>query len=357
MSEYYLGTMCGTSLDSFDVSVLKTSKTNFKVIGFKSFRIDDILKKKLRNQIQKKTVNKKLDNELAVYVSKCIKRFIVSLNLQKRDIRAIGYCGITLNHDPAKNKSLFMGNPALIRELTDITVVSNFRESDIDHGGQGAPLTGYFQKQLTKIFGKRLIFLNLGGFANIMIWKKQQPISYDTGPANYLIDTWCRMKFKRSYDKSGSLAKKGEINYELLISMMTDRYFKAKPPKSTGFERFNLKWIEKHMKNLSKIKDIDVLTTLTYLTISTVSLELNKSSGKNNFIYIYGGGVKNKTVAEGILDQISMRRLNKLMNGLNEDNFEATCFAWLAFSRMTKKIFLRSMITGRLKNGLLGDIY
>ena len=29
MSDYYLGTMCGTSLDAFDVSVLKTTKTNF----------------------------------------------------------------------------------------------------------------------------------------------------------------------------------------------------------------------------------------------------------------------------------------------------------------------------------------
>ena len=47
MSDYYLGTMCGTSLDAFDVSVLKTSKANFKVIGFKSYKIDDDLRKKL----------------------------------------------------------------------------------------------------------------------------------------------------------------------------------------------------------------------------------------------------------------------------------------------------------------------
>ena len=54
MSDYYLGTMCGTSLDAFDVSVLKTTKTNLKVIGFKSFKINDDLRKKLRNQITKK---------------------------------------------------------------------------------------------------------------------------------------------------------------------------------------------------------------------------------------------------------------------------------------------------------------
>ena len=53
MSDYYLGTMCGTSLDAFDVSVLKITKTNFKVIGFKSFKINDDLRENLRNQISK----------------------------------------------------------------------------------------------------------------------------------------------------------------------------------------------------------------------------------------------------------------------------------------------------------------
>ena len=59
MSDYYLGTMCGTSLDAFDVSVLKATKTNFKVIGFKSFKINDDLRKNLRNQITKKSINLK----------------------------------------------------------------------------------------------------------------------------------------------------------------------------------------------------------------------------------------------------------------------------------------------------------
>ncbi len=357
MSEYYLGTMCGTSLDSFDVSILKTSKTNFKVIGFQSFRIGDALKKKLRNQIQKKTINSKLDHELSEYISKCIKKIIASYEIKKRDIGAIGYCGITLYHDPARKKSIFMGNPKAIKELTGIDVVSNFRKSDIDSGGQGAPLTGYFQKYLTKLFKRKLVFLNLGGFANIMIWKKNQPISYDTGPANYLIDTWCRTKFKKPFDRSGNLARKGEINHKLLTFMMRDHYFKIKPPKSTGFERFNLKWIEKHTKKITNTKDIDVLTTLTYLTISSVSIELNKSSGKNSLIYIYGGGVKNKTLTEGILDQVNMSRLEKLSNGLNEDNFESSCFAWLAFSRINRNIFIKSKITGRVKNSVLGDIY
>ena len=357
MSDYYLGTMCGTSLDAFDVSVLKTSKANFKVIGFKSYKIDDDLRKKLRNQITKKSVNLKLDDEVSKYVSRCVNKILTSYKINKKNIRAIGYCGITLNHNPAKKKSLYIGNPDLIRELTDINVVANFRQSDIDFGGQGAPLTGYFQHYLSNVYKKKLAFLNLGGFANIMIWNKNQAISYDTGPANYLIDTWCRTKFKRTFDKSGKLAQKGEINNEFLKSMMKDHYFLAKPPKSTGFERFNLEWIMKHKRKVRGIKNIDVLATLTYLTISTVSIELSKSTTNNSQLYIYGGGVKNTTVTEGILNQINMRRLKKIGNGIDEKNFESACFAWLALKRLNRKVFIKSNITGREKNGLLGDVF
>ena len=79
MSDYYLGTMCGTSLDAFDVSVLKTTKTNFKVIGFKSFKINDDLRKNLRNQITKKSVNLKLDDEVSKYVSRCVNKILISM--------------------------------------------------------------------------------------------------------------------------------------------------------------------------------------------------------------------------------------------------------------------------------------
>ena len=147
------------------------------------------------------------------------------------------------------------------------------------------------------------------------------------------------------------------INNDFLKSMMKDHYFLAKPPKSTGFEKFNLEWIMKHKRKVRGIKNIDVLATLTYLTISTVSIELSKSTKNNSQLYIYGGGVKNTTVTEGILNQINMRRLKKIGNGIDEKNFESACFAWLALKRLNRKVFIKSNITGREKNGLLGDIF
>ena len=41
-------------------------------------------------------------------------------------------------------------------------------------------------------------------------------ISYDTGPANYLIDLWCREKFDIEYDLDGGLASMGDVDTKLL---------------------------------------------------------------------------------------------------------------------------------------------
>ena len=79
--------MCCTSLDAIDVAVLKTTKTNFKVIGFKSFKINDDLRKNIRNQITKKNISSKLDNEVSKYVSRCVNKILTSYKINKlRDI-------------------------------------------------------------------------------------------------------------------------------------------------------------------------------------------------------------------------------------------------------------------------------
>ena len=71
-------------------------------------------------------------------------------------------------------------------------------------------------------------------------------MAFDTGPANYLINEVSKKYFNMGYDKNGQLAKKGKINDKALVSMLSGKYFYQDPPKSTGFEKFNIKWIEKY---------------------------------------------------------------------------------------------------------------
>ena len=245
----------------------------------------------------------------------------------------------------------------MLSAVLSIPVVADFRQTDINVGGQGAPLTGLFHKHLNQSINRDLIYLNLGGFANITIPNGKKIISYDVGPANYLIDGWCRERFDIEFDLSGRLASKGEINFNVLKLMLKDKYFDKKPPKSTGFELFNMNWIKQFLKKKSHISDIDILATLTYLTVITVSNDLNKYKNKPRSIFFYGGGAFNKLMVQGITDLTKLRKVKSLRYGINEKNFEATAFSWLALMRINGVKFAKSSITGSKKSYYLGNIY
>ena len=360
MSKYYLGVMCGTSLDSIDISIVKDMGEKFKVIGFKEYVLNQKVKDTINNiksSSPRKIKAHKFDIEITNLVLSHIKDLITKTKIKKSDIAAIGYAGITLCHRPDLKKSLYLGNPKILSTVLAIPVIADFRQTDINAGGQGAPLTGLFHKHLNLITNKALIYLNLGGFANISIPNGRTIISYDVGPANYLIDAWCREKFDIEFDLDGRLASKGDIDLALLKLMLKDKYFKKRPPKSTGFELFNMDWIKQCLKKLPPSKDINILATLTYLTVIIISNELNKYKSKPGSIFFYGGGAFNELIVQGIIDLTKLKKVKTMKYGINEKNFEATAFAWLALKRMRGVKFPKSSITGAAKSYHLGNIY
>ena len=358
MSEYYIGIMCGTSLDSLDISLVRFKNRNLLVKSFHTYLFTTSLKRKIIKSKDLKKVSISTQNDISKFISECIVKTIRKNKLSQSDIHGIGYPGITLNHDPKRKTSTYMGDPNIIKSSLNIPLVADFRQCDIKSGGEGAPLTGYFHGFLNKKLSKKISFLNLGGFANISIHKAGKVISYDTGPANYLIDNWCKRKFQKDFDKNGNLAKKGAIDYQLLKRMTSDSFFKKNHPKSTGFEKFNIKWLERQVRLTGyKISNRDILTTLTYFTITTVAQELNKDSLREKKIYIYGGGVNNQMIIDGILSSIKHRRVNKMNFGITEKNLEATAFAWLTYKRIKGQKIFSSTITGKRSPNLLGNIY
>ena len=360
MSKYYLGVMCGTSLDSIDISIISATGKKFKVFGFREYPLSQKFKDKINDLKSAKPKNIEVNNvniEITNLIISQIKNILAKHKLDKSNISAIGYSGITLCHRPDLKKSLYLGDPQMLSSMLSIPVISDFRQTDIDAGGQGAPLTGLFHKHLNTINNKDIIYLNLGGFANVSIPNKSKLMSYDTGPANYLIDTWCREKFDIEFDLNGRLASMGEIDPELLKLMLKDKYFTKKPPKSTGFELFNMSWIKKYLKKNLFSRDIDILATLTYLTVITVSNDINKYKNRPDAIFFYGGGAFNKLIVQGIIDLTKLNKVKSLRYGIDEKNLEATAFAWLASMRINRVKFPKSEITGTSKSYYLGNIY
>ena len=358
MSEYYIGTMCGTSLDSLDISLVRITSKTLSVRSFKTFLFPSSLKRKIVKSISTNNSSLIVNNELSEFVSSCITKVIKRNKLDVKKIRSIGFPGITLYHDPKKKRSDYLGCPKLINKQLGIPVIADFRLTDIMAGGQGAPMAGYFHDYIIQKSTKPLSFLNLGGFANLTIKISGKLYSYDSGPANYLLDYWCKKKFRKEFDRKGLLAKSGSINYKLLKILSSDIFFKKKYPKSTGFERFNDKWLQNKLSKLDcKISNIDVLTTLTYLTITTVSQQLNKDTSSEKNIYIYGGGVNNETLVTGILNNIKHKRIKKIRFNLDEKNLESVAFAWMAHQRIKGIKIGKSTITGKKRKSLLGTIY
>ena len=356
MPENYIGLMCGTSLDSLDISLCSFDKPK-KVKFFKSYKIKQPLKDKI-NECKSHRTNKKIFNDtdeiVTEFITRSLSKFIDSSGSQ--NIEAIGFPGITIVHKPDKRVSVTLGNPKSIANACKLKVVADFRLTDMNYGGQGAPLAPYFHEFISKGENCFINFINLGGFANLTYLSNGRLMAFDTGPANYLIDLVSKLYFKMDYDKNGSLARKGEINEGALLSMLSDKYFYQNPPKSTGFERFNMKWIKK-FKDKYRMNRYSLIATLTQLTSISVSDAINSSDLDSNKIFFGGGGSKNLTIKREILKRTGLNEIKSLPWGFDFKNLESSAFAWLAMQRVNSKPISNGYITGAKRSRRLGIIY
>ena len=244
----------------------------------------------------------------------------------KQDIAAIGSHGQTLRHQPGgpRGYSLQIGNPATIAAGTGITTVSDFRRADIAVGGQGAPLTPAFHAWL---FGKGSVprvVVNIGGIANITTLPKDDaPVTgFDTGPGNTLLDAWIGEHRKLPYDDNGKWGASGTVIESLLRDMAADAYFNLPPPKSTGFEYFNLHWLRKF--GIDDYAPADVQSTLCELSAITISNAIHRHAPSTKQVYVCGGGAHNDNLLLRIRRHLSEISLSSTEDaGLDPDWVEA----------------------------------
>ncbi len=356
MQENYIGMMCGTSLDSLDISLCSFSKTN-RVKYFKSYPIKWNLKDAINN-CKQRPINKKLRNETNEEVTKFIicslSKFFAQSNI--KNIKAIGFPGITIIHKPKRQVSVTLGDASKIAKHFGIKVISDFRYTDMKHGGQGAPLAPYFHAYISSNRDSFINIINLGGFANLTYLSSNKVMAFDTGPANYLIDAVTKLYFKKDFDKGGLLAKKGKINNGALMAMLSDRYFYQKPPKSTGFEKFNHEWLNKFIKKFNLNKS-SLISTVTKLTSISISDAINNSYLDSMDIFFAGGGCKNSVIKNDILKRTGMCEVKELPWGLDYKNLESAAFAWLAMKRDIGQFIDKGYITGARRSRKLGVIY
>lgn len=365
------GIMSGTSLDGIDVAIAKitgideNTEINFIDGVMVPWPLDVANKIKDAMDIEKSNVA--LISELNFEISHCyfeaVKKACEKVNVKLSDLDFIAIHGQTIWHDPyGKTPStLQIGDGSVLSELTNTTVVSNFRTADIAAKGQGAPLVPFFDKIM---FGKKegnISVHNLGGISNLSLFVNHElKVAFDTGPANMMIDYIMQNLFNKPYDEDGNNARKGEVIIKLYDEVMSLNYFKVKPPKSTGRELFGNHYMLELLNKYQGYDKHDYLHTFTKITIDSIVnsyLELNKKYGNIDEIIFSGGGAHNKYILEQIANQLKNTKISKSSDyNISIDYKEALAFIVLGNQTLNNKPSNLIEATGAKAPAILGQI-
>jgi anhydro-N-acetylmuramic acid kinase len=304
-----------------------------------------------------------LDIEIARAFASAAQTLLRREGVPAQTIRAIGSHGQTVRHRPlgATPYTLQLGDPNVIAEQTGITTVTDFRRRDVAAGGHGAPLAPAFHAaMLARAAGTRVV-LNLGGIANITILPgdAKKPLrGFDTGPASCLLDAWVGRHLDRPYDKDGAFAAAGRVDATLLARLLSDPYFAAPPPKSTGREVFHLTWLQAHLRGLA-LAPKDVQATLVALSARSIAEAVRAQARDVREVFVCGGGVHNPVLMAAIADALAPAPVASVASlGIDPDFVEAMTFAWLARERLANRAAPNVLtVTGARGPRVLGGIY
>jgi anhydro-N-acetylmuramic acid kinase len=362
MASLYIGIMSGTSLDGIDAALVAFESSACQLKHTQFLAYPDSLKADLmalhepqHNELEAACI---LGRRLAHLYADAIKQLLIKAKVNAADIAAIGCHGQTIRHRPELGFTLQIGNNALLAELTNISVVGDFRSRDIAAGGQGAPLVPAFHQA---IFGSTKVnraIVNIGGIANITyLGKNGDVLGFDTGPGNMLLDSWTKLKIDKDYDKNGDWAASGVVLQTLLSGMLAEPYFALNPPKSTGRDLFNEHWLKQHQL-YPHLRPQDVARTLVALTVHTIHDAIAQNCDNVEEVYVCGGGAHNALLMSELKNILGSRLLTTTdALGVGVDWVEAAAFAWLAKQTIDNKPSNLPAVTGAKGLRVLGAVF
>ncbi len=362
----YIGLISGTSMDGIDAALVELGEHTCATLATRSHDYPEPLRERLlaaSRQPDSITIDElgRLDHA----VGECFRDAALELmslsGAKAASIRAIGSHGQTIRHLPrdAEPFTLQIGDPNLIAVGTGITTVADFRRRDVALGGEGAPLAPGFHQWLFGNGRKSRVVLNIGGFANVTVLShtNHAVTGFDTGPGNSLLDAWHREHVGGPFDAGGAWAASGTVDARLLAACLADPYFPAAPPKSTGFEYFNLEWLSERLDGRA-VAPVDVQATLLALTVTSIRNAIEGHAPATDEILVCGGGVHNEALMRALADAADPMSVRSTEDsGLHPDWVEAAAFAWLASRTLSGLPGNLPEVTGAERAAVLGCIY
>ncbi len=247
----------------------------------------------------------------------------------------VGFHGQTLAHDPAGRGTHQAGSGALLAQVLGVPVVWDFRSTDVQMGGQGAPLAPFFHHACARFAGldAPVAFLNLGGVGNLTwvdprVARPEDPgalLAFDTGPANAPVNDLMLQRRGLGQDLGGALAASGMVDEAVVEAFLSHPYFFKMPPKSldrNGFPGL--------LSAVAPLSDADSAATLVACAAAAVARGAEHFPHPVSRVLVCGGGRHNAALMAQLAARLGVEVDPVEAIGLNGDMLEAQAFAYLA---------------------------
>lgn len=339
-----IGLMSGTSMDGIDLAVLRTDGRNVLEFGpSMAVAYDASFRRRIEAALEtaKAIVRREdrpgglgdLEREITLRHGAAVIQFLRGLPAEWREPDLIGFHGQTVLHRPHLGVTVQLGDGPLLARETGIPVIYDMRANDMAHGGQGAPLVPAYHAALARsllephVGMKPTVFVNVGGISNITyVPETGDPLAFDTGPGNTLIDQWVSREGGVPYDAGGAIASEGGVVGEVVDRYLDNPYFARSGPKSLDRNDFTLAPAE-------GLELADGARTLAGVSAQAILRSAEHLPQPPKLWIVCGGGRKNPHIVGDL--RIGAERTGAKVivaedAGLDGDATEAEAWAYLA---------------------------
>jgi anhydro-N-acetylmuramic acid kinase len=365
-----IGLMSGTSLDGVDAAVvrLRGDRPAVSLIAFATVPYDAAFRARVLDLLRGGTPRDLalLHVALGERLADAADAVLARARLRRDALAFVASHGQTVWHEPGR-ATLQLGDPAVIAERMGVPVVSDFRSRDVAAGGQGAPLVPVADALLFSAPDRPRILLNVGGMANVTWVPPGGDVTavraFDTGPGVAVMDAVVRqLRPGLTHDAEGALAARGHADEALVAELLTDPFFAAPPPKSTGREVFGDALAAGIVREIRVRRpdatDEDCVATALAFTVTAIADQVGRWLPDDGAeVVVSGGGARNPELVRRLAARLpgrAVRRFDELF--FDGDAKEAVAFALLGWLTLRGRPGNAPSATGATGPRVLGSI-
>lgn len=338
-----IGLMSGTSMDGIDLAVVETDGAEIVRRGPSALvpyeaafrrRIEAALTdaKEIGRRDERPGDLADLEREITLRHARAVARFRADFPQAAGRAELVGFHGQTVLHRPEKALTVQLGDGALLSGETGLPVVYDMRAADMVHGGQGAPLVPVYHAALARSLPAEhrlfpVCLVNVGGISNVtFVPESGDPVAFDSGPGNALIDQWVSAEGGVPFDADGMIASEGGVVRAVADAYLDSPFFARKAPKSLDRNDFTL--------DLATGMDLaDGARTLAAVSAEAILAAAAHMPAQPRLWIVCGGGRRNPHIVSDLRAGAERRGSAVMLAedvGLDGDAMEAEAWAYLA---------------------------